>query len=59
MALQKKYAEMQAMLEDVGVELGKFVEKGNKAAGTRARVGLSAISKACKELRDAIQKAKS
>ena len=36
----------------------KFVEKGNKAAGTRARKSLMEITKLCKERRKEIQEAK-
>lgn len=36
----------------------KFSDKGNKAAGTRARKALMEISKACKERRKEIQEAK-
>jgi len=36
----------------------KFVEKGNKAAGTRARKSLMEITKLCKERRKEIQATK-
>lgn len=36
----------------------KFTEKGNKAAGVRARKALMEITKACKERRKEIQDAK-
>ena len=36
----------------------KFVEKRNKAAGTRARKALMEISKLCKEKRKEIQESK-
>ena len=36
----------------------KFVEKGNKAAGTRARKALMELSKLCKTKRKEIQDAK-
>jgi len=36
----------------------KFAEKGNKAAGTRARKALSEITKLCKSQRKAIQDVK-
>ncbi len=36
----------------------KFAEKGNKAAGTRARKALSEITKLCKIQRKAIQDVK-
>lgn len=36
----------------------KFAEKGNKAAGTRARKALMEITKLCKDRRKEIQEAK-
>lgn len=36
----------------------KFAEKGNKAAGTRARKALMDITKLCKDRRKEIQEAK-
>lgn len=39
-------------------EYAKFTEKGNKAAGTRARTALSEIAKLSKELRKEIQDSK-
>jgi hypothetical protein len=36
----------------------KFSDKGNKAAGTRARKALMEITKACKDRRKEIQEAK-
>lgn len=40
-------------------ENAKFEEKGNKAAGTRARKALAEISKVIKERRKEIQNSKS
>lgn len=39
-------------------ESAKFEEKGNKAAGTRARKALMEISKLCKTRRKEIQESK-
>jgi hypothetical protein len=42
----------------VGKDSSKFFEKGNKAAGTRARKNLQELKKLAQELRVAIQDAK-
>ena len=39
-------------------EYAAFVEKGNKAAGTRARKALGEMAKVAKEIRKEIQEAK-
>lgn len=43
------------LIEDFGRDIAKFNDKGNKAAGTRARKSLMEISKLCKTLRADIQ----
>lgn len=47
-----------ALFEQYTSENDKFNEKGNKAAGTRARKALMDISKLCKDRRKEIQEAK-
>jgi len=47
-----------ALFEQYVSENDKFNEKGNKAAGTRARKALMEITKACKERRKEIQDSK-
>ena len=47
-----------SLVETYVAENTKFVEKGNKAAGTRARKALAEIAKAVKERRKEIQDAK-
>lgn len=47
-----------ALFEQYVSENDKFNEKGNKAAGTRARKALMDITKACKDRRKEIQESK-
>jgi len=46
------------LVEDYMQENQKFSEKGNKAAGTRARKALMEITKLCKDRRKEIQEEK-
>ena len=50
-------AQIEAELETLKIEYEKF-ERGNKAAGTRARKGLQNIKNLCQEMRVQIQDAK-
>jgi hypothetical protein len=47
-----------SLVETYVAENAKFVDKGNKAAGTRARKALAEIAKAVKERRKEIQESK-
>ena len=47
-----------SLVETYVTENTKFVDKGNKAAGTRARKALAEIAKAVKERRKEIQESK-
>ena len=47
-----------AHFEQYVSENDKFNEKGNKAAGTRARKALMEVAKLCKERRKEIQESK-
>ena len=47
-----------ALVEQYIQENEKFSDKGNKAAGTRARKALMEITKCCKDRRKEIQEAK-
>ena len=47
-----------ALFEQYVSENDKFNEKGNKAAGTRARKALMEITKLCKDRRKEIQESK-
>ncbi|HLR77145.1 MAG TPA: hypothetical protein VK106_05755 [Balneolaceae bacterium] len=50
-----RYNEMNDLLADLEPDINKFYEKGNKAAGTRARKTLQAIKKKSQEIRLEIQ----
>lgn len=52
------HENLLSLLELYQLENEKFVTKGNKAAGTRARKALSEIIKSSKERRKEIQEAK-
>ena len=50
-----KMNDMKALLENLETDLVKFYEKGNKAAGTRARKTLQAVKSLAQEIRVDIQ----
>jgi hypothetical protein len=52
------HESLLSLVEAYQAENEKFTEKGNKAAGTRARKALAEIAKAVKERRKEIQDAK-
>ena len=52
------HAELTEKFEDYAKNHAKFVENGNKAAGTRARKALSEITKLAKNQRKVIQDTK-
>lgn len=54
MSIKEALSAMAVELEEAQVDCDKF-ENGNDAAGRRVRSALMNISKACKELRTAIQ----
>ena len=54
----KLYESMNNLWEDFQENHRSFSEKGNKAAGTRARKALAEIGKAVKSRRKEIQEAK-
>lgn len=47
--------EIKNLVDDTAVEMEKFYDKGNKAAGTRARKGLQELKKLAQEIRLEIQ----
>ena len=51
----KRYSQLTDLLEDAEEDLMKFYEKGNKAAGTRARKSLMELKKLSHEIRQEIQ----
>lgn len=50
--------ELKGLVEDVSAEMDKFYNKGNKAAGTRARKGLQDLKKLAQDIRLEIQSKK-
>ncbi|MAL17134.1 MAG: histone H1 [Balneola sp.] len=50
--------EIKNLLDETTEEMEKFYEKGNKAAGTRARKGLQELKKLAQEIRLEIQEIK-
>ena len=51
----ERYSQLTDLLEDAEEDLMKFYEKGNKAAGTRARKSLMEFKKLSHEIRQEIQ----
>jgi len=47
--------EIKNLVEEATDEMTKFYDKGNKAAGTRARKGLQELKKLAQEIRLEIQ----
>lgn len=52
---EDRYEELTGILEDAKEDLMKFYEKGNKAAGTRARKSMMNLKKLAHEVRQEIQ----
>jgi len=50
-----RYDEMNELLDQLEPDITKFYEKGNKAAGTRARKMLQEMKKKAQEIRMEIQ----
>ena len=50
-----RVSELQSLVESVSSEMEKFYDKGNKAAGTRARKGLQELKKLAQDIRLEIQ----
>jgi hypothetical protein len=51
----ERYSQLTDVLDDAEEDLMKFYEKGNKAAGTRARKSLMELKKLAHEIRQEIQ----
>jgi len=52
--MAKRYEELEKLASEVLVDLRKFYEDGNKAAGTRARKGLLALKNWAHDVRKEI-----
>ena len=55
---EERYEELTGILEDAQEDLMKFYEKGNKAAGTRARKAMMNLKNRAHEVRQEIQEIK-
>ena len=55
---EKRYDELTGILDESKEDLMKFYEKGNKAAGTRARKAMMELKKLAHEVRQEIQEIK-
>ena len=55
MSTKEMFSQMEELWESFKEEHGKFVEKGNKSAGTRARKALSEVTKLARVRRQEIQ----
>ena len=53
-----RVTDLQGLVDDVKSEMEKFYDKGNKAAGTRARKGLQDLKKLAQDIRLEIQNKK-
>lgn len=56
--MSNSHDNLLVLIEQYIEENEKFTDKGNKAAGTRARKALMEITKVCKDRRREIQDAK-
>jgi hypothetical protein len=52
--MAKRYEELEKLVSEILVDLRKFYDDGNKAAGTRARKGLLALKNWAHEVRKEI-----
>jgi hypothetical protein len=52
---EERYSQLTDLVEGSEEDLLKFYEKGNKAAGTRARKSLMELKKLAHEIRQEIQ----
>lgn len=54
-SFEERYSQLNDLLDETEEDLMKFYEKGNKAAGTRARKSLMELKKLAHEIRQEIQ----
>lgn len=50
-----RYEELQALLESLKEDFGKFYDGGNKAAGTRVRKGMLELKNKAQDIRKEVQ----
>ncbi len=56
--MKEKYEELVKFVQSLENDVNKFVDKGQSAAGTRLRKGLSELKKLAQDMRNDIQKIK-
>jgi hypothetical protein len=57
-SFDERYGQLTDIIEEAEEDLMKFYEKGNKAAGTRARKSMMNLKKLAHEIRQEIQEIK-
>lgn len=57
--MKEKYEELLKFVQSLENDVNKFVDKGQSAAGTRLRKGLSELKKLAQDMRNQIQQIKS
>ncbi|MBU1101329.1 MAG: histone H1 [Bacteroidetes bacterium] len=57
--MSEKYREMIEFLQSLDSDVEKFYDKGQAAAGTRVRKGLSELKRLAQEMRNEVQDMKS
>ncbi|MCB0191802.1 MAG: histone H1 [Anaerolineae bacterium] len=53
-----RYEELQALLDSLKEDFGKFYDGGNKAAGTRVRKGMLDLKNKAQDIRKEVQEIK-
>lgn len=53
-----RYEELEALLESLKEDFGKFYDGGNKAAGTRVRKGMLELRNKAQDIRKEVQEKK-
>ena len=53
----QSFEKIKELVASIEVEVTKFAEKGNKAAGTRVRLGMQELKKLAQDVRTEVQEA--
>lgn len=56
--MSQSYEDLLSHLKNMETDIQKFYEKGQAAAGTRIRKGLSELKKKAQDMRNEVQKVK-
>ena len=54
----QSFEKIKELVASIESEVTKFSEKGNKAAGTRVRLGMQELKKLAQDVRTEVQEAK-